>query len=104
MARGDDAGNLKTAVVVWVDELFGPSDPPLKPNSKEERGLDNDNTGQLLCPGEYQWEDIECVPCLGHCFTLNQFVQCPNIDSKRSSRLPCHRSILAYVCLRRIQM
>jgi hypothetical protein len=39
MARGDDAGNLKQAVIVWVDEIFGSSKPPLKPNSKDERGL-----------------------------------------------------------------
>jgi hypothetical protein len=58
MARGDDAGNLKLAVVVWVDELFGPSEPALKPNSKDERGLECDNTGRLLCPGEYNWEDL----------------------------------------------
>ncbi|KIM71549.1 hypothetical protein PILCRDRAFT_82683, partial [Piloderma croceum F 1598] len=59
MARGDDAGNLKLAVVVWVDEIFGPSQPPLKPTSKDERGLENDNTGRLLCPGEYKWDDAE---------------------------------------------
>ncbi|KIM87314.1 hypothetical protein PILCRDRAFT_3812, partial [Piloderma croceum F 1598] len=57
MARGDDAGNLKLAVVVWVDEIFGPSQPPLKPTSKDECGLENDNTGRLLCPGEYKWDD-----------------------------------------------
>jgi hypothetical protein len=63
MARGDDAGNLKLAVVVWVDEIFGPSQPPLKPTSKDERGLENDNTGRLLCPGEYKWDDAELVKC-----------------------------------------
>jgi hypothetical protein len=61
MARGDDAGNLKLAVVVWVDELFGPSEPALKPNSKDERSLECDNTGRLLCPGEYNWEDLVWV-------------------------------------------
>jgi hypothetical protein len=59
MARGDDAGNLKFAVVSWVDEIFGPSTPTLKPNLKDERGLNGDHTGRLLCPGEYDWEDIE---------------------------------------------
>jgi hypothetical protein len=52
---------MKLAVVVWVDEMFGPSQPPLKPNSKDERGLENDHTGHLLCPGEYNWEDAEFV-------------------------------------------
>ena len=57
MARGDDANNLKAAVVIWVDELYGPSDPALKAKSKDERGLANDHTGLLLCPGEYCWDD-----------------------------------------------
>jgi hypothetical protein len=57
MARGDDAGNLKAAVITWVNDLYGPSTPALRANSKDERGLDNVNTGRLLCPGEYDWED-----------------------------------------------
>lgn len=71
-ARGDDAGNLKIAVVEWVDALYGPSVPQLKPGSKDERGLDNDSTGRLLCPSEYNWDDemlvtfiliILCIQC-----------------------------------------
>ena len=57
MARGDDAGNLKSIVVFWVDEIFGSSTPALKPNSKEERGFQSDSTGCLLCPVEYDWDD-----------------------------------------------
>ncbi|KIM77418.1 hypothetical protein PILCRDRAFT_12056 [Piloderma croceum F 1598] len=57
MARGDDANNLKAAVVTWVNDLYGPSDPVLKANSKDERGLANNHTGRLLCPGEYCWDD-----------------------------------------------
>jgi hypothetical protein len=48
MAQGDDAGKLKSAVVEWVNELYGQSAPPLRVNSKDERGLNNDHTGQLL--------------------------------------------------------
>jgi len=51
--RGDDAGGLKAIVVTWVNDRYGPSTPALKANSKVERGLDNDHTGCLLCPGEY---------------------------------------------------
>lgn len=57
-ARGDDTGKLKAAVVLWVDIMVGPSIPPLRTDSKVERGLDNDNTGRLLCPGEYSWDDL----------------------------------------------
>ena len=35
MAHGDDAGNFKWAVVGWVTDIYGPSDPPLKVDSKE---------------------------------------------------------------------
>ncbi|KZP12900.1 hypothetical protein FIBSPDRAFT_754335, partial [Athelia psychrophila] len=54
---GDDAGNLKITVVEWVDTLYGPSVPQLKPGSKDERGLNNDSTGRLLCPSEHNWDD-----------------------------------------------
>ncbi|KAF7976661.1 hypothetical protein HWV62_5999 [Athelia sp. TMB] len=56
-ARSDDTSKLKTAVVYWVDSALGTSTPPLRINSKHERGLDNDVTGRLLCPSEYSWED-----------------------------------------------
>lgn len=61
MARGDDAGKLKVATVEWVNELCGISTPPLRANSKDERGLDSDHTGRLLCPGEYAWDDLRYV-------------------------------------------
>lgn len=59
MARGDDAGGLKKSVVEWVNDLYGPSSLKLRTNSKDERGLDNDYTGRLLCPGEYNWDDMQ---------------------------------------------
>jgi len=49
-ARADDTGNLTTAVVTWVTELYGTSTPALRATSKLERGLENDPTGQLICP------------------------------------------------------
>lgn len=64
MARGDDTGKLKSAVVEWVNDLYGPSDPPLRSISKYERGLSNDHTGRLLCPGEYDWDDMRSVKIL----------------------------------------
>lgn len=64
MARGDDASKLKTTVVTWVNDLYGLSIPSLKTTSKDERGLDNDNTGRLLCPGEMDWDDLMCVTIL----------------------------------------
>jgi hypothetical protein len=57
-ARADDAGNLKTVVVTWVNDLYGTSTPALRANSKTERGLENDHTGRLICPAEYPWDDM----------------------------------------------
>ena len=61
MARGDDTGKLKFAVVEWVNDLYGASQPALRANSKDERGLFSDHTGRLLCPGEYDWGDVRFV-------------------------------------------
>jgi len=57
MARADDTGHLKTAVVGWVVEMFGASNPSLRVRSKDERGFANEHTGRLLCPSEYSWDD-----------------------------------------------
>jgi hypothetical protein len=58
MARADDAATLKMAVVGWIDSMFGLSDPALRPKYKDGRGLDNDHCGRLLCPAEYDWDDV----------------------------------------------
>lgn len=59
MARGDDTCSLKAALVTWINEIHGASVPPLRCSTKAERGLDNDHTGRLLCPAEYDWDDME---------------------------------------------
>lgn len=59
MARGDDSNKLKTACVEWINAHFGASEPRLRTHSKHERGFETDNTGRLLCPGEYNWDDAE---------------------------------------------
>jgi len=58
-ARGDDAGNLKSAVVTWVNDLYGLSTRHLELISKTERGLENDHTGRLICPAEFDWDDTK---------------------------------------------
>ena len=58
MARGDDAGSLKTVVVEWVDKAFGVSAPLLRPKYKEGRGVENDYCGKLLCPAEFDWDNV----------------------------------------------
>lgn len=57
-ARGDDAANLKPAVVSWISDLLGtPVTIPLAPPSKVGRGFEHDDTGRLLCPVDYNWDD-----------------------------------------------
>src|ERR1700683_3880674 len=56
-ARGDDAGNLKSAIVAWVNDQYGLSTPVLRVDSKKERGLENDHTSRLLCPAEFDWDN-----------------------------------------------
>ena len=60
-ARSDDAAMLKKNIVTWVNELWGPSKPPLSPHTKEGRGFSNEFTAQLLCPSEWCWDDDEQV-------------------------------------------
>jgi hypothetical protein len=62
MARGDDAASLKGAVVEWIQELLGPSEQALNSKYKATRGLNHDQCGQLLCPIEFDWTDLRCVP------------------------------------------
>ncbi|KAJ7163737.1 hypothetical protein C8R46DRAFT_1280237, partial [Mycena filopes] len=55
-ARSDDTKNLKSAIVPWLQRMF-PDMEPLDANSREERGIYNDDFGQLLCPTEYDFTD-----------------------------------------------
>lgn len=60
-ARGDDAANLKPAIVSWVLALFVQPVVLLSPTSKADRGFEHYITGRLLCPIEYAWTDETCV-------------------------------------------
>ncbi|KAI5982080.1 hypothetical protein EDD15DRAFT_2378493 [Pisolithus albus] len=53
-ARGDDATSLKSAVVHWLTSAE-PEEPLLRPDEKDGRGFDHDQTGHLLCPVDYNW-------------------------------------------------
>ncbi|KAF8205623.1 hypothetical protein K438DRAFT_1756983 [Mycena galopus ATCC 62051] len=57
-ARSDDTKNLKAAVVPWLQRLFIDM-PVLDVESRENRGIYNDFVGALLCPTEYNWNDLE---------------------------------------------
>ena len=62
-ARSDDTTRLKSAVAEWLntDNTRPPSisNAPsrLSAKGKEERGINHDLTGFLLCPIDYDWDD-----------------------------------------------
>lgn len=58
-ARSDDTGKLKSAVADWLNSRRPAPIPALSARDKEERGISNDFTGRLLCPIDYDWDDLE---------------------------------------------
>lgn len=60
-ARGDDVRRIKREVAVWLNEVYTPN-PAFTPNSRASCGFENDITGFLLCPIQYNWADLACVP------------------------------------------
>lgn len=37
---------------------FKSADPPLDPDSRDGRGFNHDDIGRLLCPVEYDWDNL----------------------------------------------
>ncbi|KAI6006417.1 hypothetical protein EDC04DRAFT_2907823 [Pisolithus marmoratus] len=58
-ARGDDAATLKTAVAQWFNESRPPPDPPFILRDKGGRGFNHEITRRLLCPVDYNWDDMD---------------------------------------------
>ena len=68
-ARADDTSRLKGAIVEWLNSRRSPNGAPvsntmLSSKVKEERGISNDITGRLLCPIDYDWDNLEYITCL----------------------------------------
>jgi len=57
-ACSDDTSHLKTAVAEWIN-MRDESGERLSSYGKEERGIGNDITGCLICPIDYNWDDLE---------------------------------------------
>ncbi|KAJ6540229.1 hypothetical protein B0H10DRAFT_1855923 [Mycena sp. CBHHK59/15] len=57
-ARSDDTKNIKVAIIPWLRQLF-PDMVALDSDSRDDRGLYNDDIGEILCPIEYPWDDEE---------------------------------------------
>jgi hypothetical protein len=59
-ARSDDTSQLKVAIAEWLNSC-NDSNVRISAKVKEEHGIFNDVTGRLLCPIDYDWDDLECV-------------------------------------------
>ena len=59
-ACSDDVRRIKEEVANWINQTFSPT-TPLSLKQHDDRGLQNDITGRLLCPIEHSWDDDEYV-------------------------------------------
>lgn len=55
-ARSDDVRRIKEEIALWLNLAYAPN-PPLNTKCRSNRGMQNDITGRLLCPVEYDWDD-----------------------------------------------
>jgi len=61
-ARSDDTSRLKIAVAEWVNNhalSTSESTKRLSVRGKDKHGINHDVTGWLLCPIDYDWDDLE---------------------------------------------
>ncbi|PPR01365.1 hypothetical protein CVT26_015414 [Gymnopilus dilepis] len=58
-APSDDISRIKSFLVKWLYEEILNLSPPLEEDDREDRGLSHDMTGRLLCPVEFDWDDLE---------------------------------------------
>ena len=54
--HSDDTSRLKVAVAEWLNSHMS-SGTRLSARAKEERGINNDVTGRLLCPIDFDWDN-----------------------------------------------
>jgi len=65
-ARSDDVRCIKEEVANWINQTFSPT-TPLSMEQHNDRGLQNDIMGRLLCPIELSWDDDKCVIPIDTC-------------------------------------
>lgn len=64
-ARSDDAKSLKPAILDWIMPKGQALFPPLRRNSKHDRGFNHVRTGALLCPAHLDFSNKEWVKYFG---------------------------------------
>ncbi|KAJ3560012.1 hypothetical protein NP233_g11106 [Leucocoprinus birnbaumii] len=56
-ARSDDISRIRANLASWLNKRCG-SDP-LDPEDRVNRGLQHDVCGKLLCPIDFNWDDLD---------------------------------------------
>jgi hypothetical protein len=58
-ARSDDTSRLNSAIAEWLNSSSPSTSnaPHLSAKGKDERGINHDITGFLLCPIDYDWDE-----------------------------------------------
>jgi hypothetical protein len=79
-ARSDDVRHAKEEIANWINQTLSPT-APLSLKQRDDRGLQNDITGRLLCPIELRWDDIEYTIPSAHGQLLTYFLQRSSQDS-----------------------
>ncbi|KAF5374162.1 hypothetical protein D9615_008830 [Tricholomella constricta] len=79
-ARSDDISTMKKALANWLNKRPS-TKPPLNPEDRINRGLQHDTTGGLLCPIEFDWDNIEIRAKLRACeegfdMSSSYFIRC----------------------------
>ncbi|KAF9461196.1 hypothetical protein BDZ94DRAFT_1196493, partial [Collybia nuda] len=65
-ARSDDIRNIKIGVASWLNK-YPSTRPPLNPEDRLSRGFQHDTIGRLLCPVEFDWNNMEVRAKLRAC-------------------------------------
>ena len=57
-ARSDDLNRIRACIADWLNAARVRPEILLDPNCRQNRGIQHDVTGQLLCPAEYDWNNL----------------------------------------------
>ena len=60
-ARSDDLNHIRDYLADWLNQSQLRPSPPLAKDKRDNRGICHDVTGRLLCPAEFDWDDLEYV-------------------------------------------
>ncbi|KJA23053.1 hypothetical protein HYPSUDRAFT_201615 [Hypholoma sublateritium FD-334 SS-4] len=57
-ARSDDLNRIRASIADWLNGAHNRPEVLLKPSCRKNRGIQHDVTGRLLCPAEFDWNNL----------------------------------------------